>query len=118
MRWNYTPVRAESVEALARSLGTTPVVAELLLRAQVPEVHAPRFLQPTLAGLADPFLLGNLERAVDRLRQAIARSEKVVVLGDYDVDGVCSTTILVGILRRLGLNPSYVVPRRAEEGYG
>lgn len=118
MRWNYTPVRAESVEALARSLGTTPVVAELLLRAGVAEIHAPRFLQPALAGLSDPFLLNNLERAVDRLRQAIVRGEKVVVLGDYDVDGVCSTTILVGILRRLGLNPSYVVPRRAEEGYG
>lgn len=118
MRWNYTPVRAESVEALARSLGTTQVVAELLLRAGVPEISAPRFLQPVLAGLSDPFLLANLERAVDRLRQAIARGEKVVVLGDYDVDGVCSTTILVGILRRLGLNPSYVVPRRAEEGYG
>jgi single-stranded-DNA-specific exonuclease len=118
MRWNYTPVHAESVEALARSLGTTPVVAELLLRAGVSDGAAPRFLQPTLATLADPFLLANLERAVDRLRQAIARNEKVVVLGDYDVDGVCSTTLLVGILRRLGLNPSYVVPRRAEEGYG
>jgi single-stranded-DNA-specific exonuclease len=118
MRWNYTPVHAESVEALARSLGTTPVVAELLLRAGIPEIAAPRFLQPALAGLADPFLLANLERAVDRLRQAIACGEKVVVLGDYDVDGVCSTTILVGILRRLGLNPAYVVPRRAEEGYG
>ncbi|HEX2860147.1 MAG TPA: single-stranded-DNA-specific exonuclease RecJ [Lacunisphaera sp.] len=118
MRWNYTPVRAESVEALARSLGTTPVVAELLLRAGVPELSAGQFLQPTLATLSDPFLLTNLERAVDRLRQAITRKEKVVVLGDYDVDGVCSTTLLVGILRRLGLSPSYVVPRRAEEGYG
>lgn len=118
MRWNYTPVRAESVEALARSLGTTPVVAELLLRAGVAEPAAARFLQPALAGLADPFLLANLERAVDRLRQALTRGEKIVVLGDYDVDGVCSTTLLVGILRRLGLSPSYVVPRRAEEGYG
>jgi single-stranded-DNA-specific exonuclease len=118
MRWNYTPVHAASVDALARSLDTTPVVAELLLRAGVPEDLAIRFLQPTLAGLGDPFLLTNLERAVERLQKAISGGEKVVVLGDYDVDGVSSTTLLVGILRRLGLNPTYVVPRRAEEGYG
>jgi len=118
MRWNYTPVHAESVAALARSLGTTPVVAELLARTGVPEAAAARFLTPTLAAIADPFLLVNLERAVDRLRLAISRQEKVIVLGDYDVDGVCSTAILVGLLRRLGLDPAYIVPRRADEGYG
>jgi len=118
MRWNYTPVHAESVAALARSLGTTPVVAELLLRAGVGETGAGRFLQPALAGLADPFLLGNLEPAVDRILLAVRRQEKIMILGDYDVDGVCSTAILVCLLRRLGSQPSYIVPRRAEEGYG
>src|SRR3954463_3945305 len=118
MRWNYTPVHAESVAALACSLGTTPVVAELLLRAGVQEAGPGRFLQPALAGLGDPFLLVNLERAVDRLLQAIRQKEKIVILGDYDVDGVCSTTILVCLLRRLGASPSYIVPRRADEGYG
>src|SRR6478752_10877170 len=109
MRWNYTPVHTESVAALARSLGTTPVVAE---------ANAGRFLQPMLAGLSDPFLLVNLERAVDRLLQAIRGGEKIMILGDYDVDGVCSTAILVCLLRRLGAQPAYIVPRRAEEGYG
>ncbi len=118
MRWNYTPVHADSVTALARSLGTTPVVAELLFRAGIAEDGAGRFLQPALAGLGDPFLLTNLERAVDRLQQAIRKQEKVMILGDYDVDGVCSTAILVCLLRRLGLQPQYIVPRRAEEGYG
>ncbi|HWA24730.1 MAG TPA: single-stranded-DNA-specific exonuclease RecJ [Lacunisphaera sp.] len=118
MRWNYTPVHAESVAALARSLGTTPIVAELLVRAGVAETAAARFLTPSLASLGDPFLLGNLERAVDRLRQAISGREKVIVLGDYDVDGVSSTTLLVDLLRRFGLDPAYIVPRRAEEGYG
>lgn len=118
MRWNYTPVHAESVAALARSLGASPIVAELLLRSGVEEPAAARFLQPTLASLADPFLVANLEKAVDRLLLALSRREKVTVLGDYDVDGVCSTTILVCLLRRLGLEPTYVVPRRAEEGYG
>ncbi|HKB56590.1 MAG TPA: single-stranded-DNA-specific exonuclease RecJ [Lacunisphaera sp.] len=119
MRWNYTPVRAESVATLASSLGTTPVVAELLLRTGLTEpAAAARFLQPALATLADPFLLFNLEAAVDRLLRALRGKERIVVLGDYDVDGVCSTAILVSLLRRLGLNPRYVVPRRLEEGYG
>ena len=118
MRWNYTPVHAESVEALARSLGTTPVVAELLVRAGVAEDGAARILQPTLATLADPFLLVNMEPAVYRILTAIARQEKITILGDYDVDGVCSTAILVCLLRRLGAQPAYIVPRRAEEGYG
>jgi single-stranded-DNA-specific exonuclease len=118
MRWNYTPVHAESVAALARSLGTTPVVAELLARAGIAGEAGARFLQPALAGLGDPFLLVNLGPAVDRLAAAIARREKVTILGDYDVDGVCSSAILVCLLRRLGLEPVYIVPRRAEEGYG
>lgn len=118
MRWNYKPVHAESVAALARSLSTTEVVAELLVRAGVLEPGATRFLQPTLAGLSDPFALTNLEFAVDRLIKAIAGKERVMILGDYDVDGVCSTTLLVCLLRRLGLNPNYIVPRRADEGYG
>lgn len=118
MRWNYTPVHAGSVAALARAAGTTPVVAELLLRAGLTEPAAPRFLQPALATVGDPFLVANLETAVDRLLLALRAKERVTILGDYDVDGVCSTTILVSLLRRLGLEPTYVVPRRLEEGYG
>lgn len=119
MRWNYTPVHTESVEQLARAAGTTPVVAELLLRSGLGDPDtATRFLQPTLATLGDPFLLVNLEAAAERLLRALRAKERVIVLGDYDVDGVCSTTLLVSLLRRLGLDPAYVVPRRLEEGYG
>jgi single-stranded-DNA-specific exonuclease len=119
MRWNYTPVHAESVDDLARLLGTSRIVAELLVRnGLVDPGPAGRFLQPALASLADPFLLANIDTAVDRLIQAIRKRESVVILGDYDVDGVCSTTLLVSVLRRFGLNPRYVVPRRLDEGYG
>lgn len=119
MRWNYTPVPAASVEELARQFGASRIVAELLLRnGQGEPAAAGRFLDPALAGLGDPFALANLDAAVARLRQAIERRESIVVLGDYDVDGVSSTALLVSILRRFGLSPRYVVPRRAEEGYG
>lgn len=119
MRWNYTPVHAENVADLARQLGTNEIVAELLMRVGHAEAEpATKFLQPTLATLADPFLVANLDAAVARLIRALERRESVIVLGDYDVDGVSSTTLLVDVLRRLGLQPRYVVPRRLEEGYG
>jgi len=119
MRWNHTPVDATSVADLARTAGTSPVVAELLLRNGLADPGAAsRFLAPALASLGDPFLLVSLDAAVERLLRALRQKEHVTVLGDYDVDGVCSTTILVSLLRRLGLVPRYVVPRRAEEGYG
>jgi single-stranded-DNA-specific exonuclease len=119
MRWNYKPVDAEQTAALARSLDTAPIVAELLLRNAVSSPdEAARFLTPALASLGDPFLLGNLTEAVERLLLARRLQQSIVVLGDYDVDGVCSTAILVSLLRRLGLNPRYIVPRRAAEGYG
>ena len=107
------------VEALSKRSGVSRVLAELLLRAGLGEAEATAaFLQPALARLNDPFLLHNLEAAATRLRQAIAQREQVAVLGDYDVDGVTSTALLVMILRRFGLNPRFVVPRRSEDGYG
>jgi single-stranded-DNA-specific exonuclease len=119
MRWTYTPLPAAEVEALGRSAGVSPVLAELLLRLGLHEAGATeRFLRPALAGLADPFLLQNLGAAVARLRTALANGEDIVVLGDYDVDGVTSTALLVSILRRFGANPRFIVPRRMEDGYG
>jgi single-stranded-DNA-specific exonuclease len=119
MRWNYTPAHAERVAALARQLGTTEIVAELLMRiGHLDAELATRFLQPTLATLSDPSSVANLDAAVTRLVRAIERRENIIVLGDYDVDGVSSTALLVDVLRRLGLQPRYVVPRRLDEGYG
>jgi len=119
MRWIHTPLPASEVEALSKREGVSLVLAELLLHAGLGGAGAAeQFLRPVLAGLADPFLLRNLEAAVDRLGQAIASREAVTVLGDYDVDGVTSTALLVTVLRRFGLEPRFVVPRRAEDGYG
>src|SRR5688572_20636683 len=119
MRWTHTPLPAGEVEALSKRAGVSRVLAELLLRAGLGSGDATAaFLQPALAGLNDPFLLRNLEAAATRLRHAIAQREQIVVLGDYDVDGVSSTALLVMILRRFGLNPRFVVPRRSEDGYG
>ncbi|ACB76740.1 single-stranded-DNA-specific exonuclease RecJ [Opitutus terrae] len=119
MRWTHTPVPTEEIEALSKGAGVSRVLAELLLRAGLRDAGGcATFLAPALAALQDPFLLRNVDAAATRLRQAIANQESVVVLGDYDVDGVSSTALLVSVLRRFGLLPRFVVPRRSEDGYG
>ncbi|MBS0663115.1 MAG: single-stranded-DNA-specific exonuclease RecJ [Verrucomicrobia bacterium] len=119
MRWVYQPLPAVEVEATARTAGVSRVLAELLLRNGHRDPAATAaFLAPALAGLGDPFLLRRLDAAATRLRQAIAGRESVVVLGDYDVDGVSSTALLVSVLRCFELQPRFVVPRRSEDGYG
>jgi len=119
MRWTYTPLSAEEVEALSRRAGVSPVLAELLLRRGIADGDAAElFLRPALSHLQDPFLLPNVEAASIRLSHALAEREDITVLGDYDVDGVSSTALLVSVLRRFGANPRFVVPRRSEDGYG
>ncbi len=119
MLWTYEPSPADEVEALGRHARVSPVIAELLLRSGLGDpAAAASFLRPTLAHLNDPFLLPNVEAVAARLRKAIESAEDIVVLGDYDVDGVSSTTLLVSILRRFGSQPRFVVPRRMEDGYG
>ncbi len=119
MRWNHHPPAPDAVAGLARTVGVGPVLAALLLRQGAADAAgAASFLDPSLASLGDPFLLTNLEAAAARLRAAIVAGETVVVLGDYDVDGVTSTALLVGVLRQFGLAPRFIVPRRMEDGYG
>jgi single-stranded-DNA-specific exonuclease len=119
MRWIHTPASPADVAAVSRREGVSEVLAELLLHAGVAgEGEADAFLHPDLARLRDPFLIPNVEPAVERIRGAILRGEAVTVLGDYDVDGVTSTALLVTVLRAFGSNPRFVVPRRSEDGYG
>ncbi len=119
MLWIHTPLPAGAVAELGRREGVGPVVAELLLRAGHGDPGAAQgFLRADLSRLEDPFLVANIVPAVARLKAAIERRERIVVLGDYDVDGVSSTALLVLVLRRFGLDPTFVVPRRSEDGYG
>ena len=119
MRWTHTSFPPEEVGKLARDTGVSAVLAELLMRSGLrARKETAKFLNPALSELNDPFLIHNLDLAASRLRAAIAAKDQIVVLGDYDVDGVTSTALLVNILRSFGLFPRFVVPRRMEDGYG
>ena len=99
-------------------LGISEPVASVLARSFSDEADAERHLRPQLAHVTDPFAVGGLREAAERLVLAAERKERIAILGDYDVDGVSSTAMLVHFLRRLGADPAYFVPRRLEEGYG
>lgn len=105
--------------ALAEALGASPLLAGLLARRGIAEPGAAElFLRPKLADLEDPFRLGGVEAAARLLDEAVAAKRDILVFGDYDVDGVTSTVLLVSLLRAFGAEPRYAVPRRMDEGYG
>lgn len=119
MLWNSIDTDETAANHLAECLGLSKVCAQLLVHRGIPSPEAAEeFLRPRLAQLENPFALKNLKAAVERIERAIEAGESVVVFGDYDVDGVTSTVQLVSLLRTLGLEPRFSVPRRLEEGYG
>lgn len=119
MRWTHAACDDERAARLAGALGVPPVVARLLcLRGMDEPERAHRFLHPSLDHLHDPFALADMRPAVDRLLQALAQAERIVVHGDYDVDGVTSTVMLRRVLERLGGRVDHFVPDRLAEGYG
>lgn len=118
-RWTQEPVDEHLVARFSDGLGVSLTLARLLVLTGIKDLEAAAaFLEPKLASLADPFAVTNMDLAVARLRRAMARDEKIVVYGDYDVDGVTSTVLLISVLNRYGIHPRYFVPMRLEEGYG
>ena len=107
-----------AVAALASELHLPPVICELLLRRgyDTPEL-AKKYLRPRLDQLHDPALMLGMSVAVERLARAISNGERIIVHGDYDVDGMCSTTVLLRTIHRLGGDAQPFIPRRIEDGY-
>jgi single-stranded-DNA-specific exonuclease len=117
-QWLIAPPRPEA-ETLAAELSLPPAIARILAnRGITTPADAQTFLFGTLDSLPDPYLLRDMDRAVARLQMAVARKEKVLVFGDYDVDGVLSVVILLRALRSLGVEVDYFIPERLKEGYG
>jgi single-stranded-DNA-specific exonuclease len=118
-RWSFAPPQPSVAAQLASALEIPPLLAQCLLNRGLSEPAAiTGFLQPRLKQLADPFLLPNMAAAVERLLLARQRNESLVIFGDYDVDGVTSTALLLEVLRPLGWQVHYYLPHRMDEGYG
>ena len=97
----------------------SPLVAHLLLQRGFDDPdQAWKFLKPRLEDLHDPYLMKNMDRVVKRILQARDLGEKILIYGDYDVDGITSTVVLRRALEMLGASVGYHLPRRLEEGYG
>ncbi|MBF1643935.1 MAG: single-stranded-DNA-specific exonuclease RecJ [Prevotella sp.] len=121
-KWNYTPPTTEQSNAakeLGDKLGMSPTLASLLIRRGITtESAAKRFFRPQLADLINPFLMKDMDAAVDRLNDAMGHKERILVYGDYDVDGCTAVALVYKFLRQFYSNIDYYIPDRYDEGYG
>ena len=113
------PADPGKVTRLATEVGIDRVLAELLVKRGVETFEEARsFFRPDLANLHDPFLMKDMDRAVERVRAAIVSGEKILVYGDYDVDGTTAVALVYSFLKRFTSNIDFYVPDRNDEGYG
>ncbi len=122
LKWNYEPPTSEQKQAaseLGEKLSISPILALLLIRRGITtESAAKRFFRPQLADLINPFLMKDMDLAVDRLNDAMGRKERILVYGDYDVDGCTAVALVYKFLRQFYSNIDYYIPDRYDEGYG
>ncbi|MBQ2394622.1 MAG: single-stranded-DNA-specific exonuclease RecJ [Alistipes sp.] len=120
-RWVVKPQgEIQAVENLSVALGIAPVLANLLVQRGIDTVEkADKFFKPSLAHLHDPFLMKDMDKAVARVEQAVRNGEKIMVYGDYDVDGTTAVALVYKFLRQIGhTNLLFYIPDRYTEGYG
>ena len=121
-KWNYIPptdTQDNAAKDLGEKLGISPILASLLIRRGITtESAAKRFFRPQLADLINPFLMKDIDAAVDRLNDAMGHKERILVYGDYDVDGCTAVALVYKFLRQFYSNIDYYIPDRYDEGYG
>ena len=121
-KWNYeepTPEQQKSAKELADKLSMSPILAQLLIhRGITTESAAKRFFRPQLSDLINPFLMKDMDIAVDRLNDAMGRKERILIYGDYDVDGCTAVALVYKFLQQFYSNIDYYIPDRYDEGYG
>jgi len=118
-RWIIQPqLPRQKLLSLSQKLSLSPLFLQLLFNREIDEENIISFLHPCVDDLYDPFLMKGMDQAVTRLIQAIKKKEKVLVYGDYDVDGITATSLLLLFLRQVGLSAFYYIPHRQNEGYG
>src|SRR5690606_26332532 len=112
-RWIVRKTDEKAVQILTDELDISPLTATLLVNRGINDpAEAYRFLHTEKEDFHDPFLLQDMKKAVERIRQAIKEQEKILVYGDYDADGVTSTAVLMTALRELGASAEFYIPNR------
>ena len=117
-KWHLLQPDAEMTEKLSAALHCHPVTAAVLINRNLTSAKAAsNFLSPSLHRVRSPFELKDMDAAVKRIYRAIAENEKILIFGDYDVDGITATAVLLDFLRTIGADVSYYIPHRIKEGY-
>ena len=121
-KWNYqspSPEEKKAAEALGNKMSISPILAQILIKRGITtESAAKRFFRPQLNDLINPFLMKDMDVAVDRLNDAMGRKERILVYGDYDVDGCIAVALVYKFLQQFYSNVDYYIPDRYDEGYG
>lgn len=121
-KWNYAPLtyqEQQSESQLAKEFANCPPVSQLLVERGVTSLEeAEKFFHPSIKDLHDPFLMPDMDKAVRRLNKAMGRKERIMVFGDYDVDGTTAVALVYKYLRQYYSNIDYYIPTRYDEGYG
>ena len=121
-KWNYQPPSQDVLNQrnkLVSEMGLNPVIALLLVqRGLTTAQEVKRFFRPSLSNLHDPFLMPDMEKAVQRLNKALGDKERILIYGDYDVDGTTAVSLVYKYLRPYSMNLDYYIPDRYDEGYG
>ncbi len=118
--WQFHEVNdTTQVDQLAKDAGIDPFIATMLVQRGVKTAdEAETFMNPTVSSFHDPFLMHDMKKGVDWISQAVESGEHITVYGDYDADGITSTTIMYETLSDLGADVDYYIPNRFSEGYG
>src|SRR5690554_6431374 len=118
-RWVLRRSQPAQWRALQQAFDLHPITAQLLFQRGFTDLEAlDAFLNPTLAKMHDPYLMKDMDRAVREVLRALDGGQRIIIHGDYDVDGICSVSVLYSFLRALGADVDYFIPTREQDGYG
>ena len=118
-RWMLRPGDSAQITELAEALGLSTITVTVLMNRGISDIESARqWLLPDQTVAHDPFLMADMDQAIDRLHQAIIQQERICCYGDYDVDGISATSLYLLFLRQQGAKVDFYIPDRKSEGYG
>lgn len=117
-KWQIYEPNNEEVERISKKFNVNKLLSSILINRKITDEKIPTFLNPSRQDFYNPFLMPDMEKAVERILKAIENKEKMIIYGDYDVDGITSITVLKSFLEDRGIQVDQYIPNRLEEGYG